>query len=100
MLVIFGSKGDKSDDAQTWKVLFGILICKYKTTRAFLLLDDLYPFVFMIHTVNTSLHTFFTQMKKMKILIILFLVIKGKELLYWLYICLSCLNRIPNIFES
>ena len=38
MLVIFGSKGDKSDDAQTWKVLFGILICKYKTTRAFLLL--------------------------------------------------------------
>ena len=41
MLAIFGSKGDKSDDAQTWKVLFGILICKYKTTRAFLLLDDL-----------------------------------------------------------
>ena len=60
----------------------------------------IYPFVFMIHTVNTSLHTFFTQMKKMKILIILFLVIKGKELLYWLYICLLCLNRIPNIFES
>ena len=41
MLVISGSKGNKSDDAQTWKVLFGILICKYKTTRAFLLLDDL-----------------------------------------------------------
>lgn len=30
MLAIFGSKGDKSDDAQTWK-----------TTRVFLLLDDL-----------------------------------------------------------
>ena len=72
---------------------------KFKTTWAFLLLDDL-NFVFMIHTANTSLHTFFTQMKKMKILIILFLVIKGKKLLYWLYICLSCLNRIPNIFES